>query len=659
MLLAASSALLWIYGIASINPLNNTFADLYPVLLWRLGEFRPAVGSIQGAFFPAMLTHLPGTLAFLSHAFGLSADAIYSSTNWASLAVGFAAIYATTRTIAQSHWAALFALLVFPGTWLTEYVVGYPVNFVDGQAFAGAWAMEWALGIWAVWLALPREGRKAVVPYVLTGILFNFHSTYAAILIAIFSAHELATVLLRRHGPSAESSSSVFFGIKLLVFFVFGFPQFYSLAIHAGEVRALPSAENWWKLIILRKNFHVFLWDGTWAFESLGRLGALFILLFVATRRHLAPSTSSKLLATAVSVAGFALISYLSVEILPIPTLAALVLTRSVFLVIVMIVALACACLVFSLRRYEQTKDFASAIAPLLAMGVVLSLSFDGRYRFLFTPTLLLLLALVVATDREVREAWRLLLVLAALLLGVAAARQFAFRLEVYLGILIALTVALLPYLTTRREQVPSRAKRLLTDAGAAQVTIWLGVAVVAIVLPYNYARKFDRIAASMQMAIDPKWTEATDWIANHTEPSALFIGPPVPDLSFRVRRSYVIDYDMMGSSIYAANLTGFEIKALKTIYDIDLEHTPRDSVRKIHWRILCALEEKYAQFVSSDDRVKIAKQEYPELSYVIGFVPETKPYQWECTTFRGQPLHSTIAFRNDKYVVYDVRHLQ
>jgi hypothetical protein len=248
--------------------------------------------------------------------------------------------------------------------------------------------------------------------------------------------------------------------------------------------------------------------------------------------------------------------------------------------------------------------------------------------------------------------------VLAAVLFGVAAARQFAFRLEVYLGILIAISVAVLPYLR-RREKVPNRPTRLLTDARATQVALWLSVAAVAIVLPYNYARKFDRIAGSMQMAIDPKWKEATDWIENHTERSALFIGPPVPDMSFQVRRSYVIDYDMMGSSIYAANLTGFEIKALKTIYDIDLEHTPRDSVRKIHWRILCALEEKYAQFISSDGRVKIAKREYPELSYVIGFVPETKPYQWECATFRSQTLPLTIAFRNDKYVVYDVRHLQ
>jgi hypothetical protein len=369
----------------------------------------------------------------------------------------------------------------------------------------------------------------ALVPYALTGILFNFHSTYAAILIAIFSAHEFATVLLRRRESTADSSTLVVIGIKLLVFCVFGFPQFFSLAMHAAEVRALPSAENWWKLIILRKNFHVFLWDGTWAFESLGRLGALFILLFVATRRHMAPSTNSKLLATAVSVAGFALISYLSVEVLPIPTIAALVLTRSVFLVIVMIVALSCACVVFSLQRYEQTKDFGSAIALVLAMATVICLSFDGRYRFLFTPTLLLLLAFVVATDREIREAWRLLLVLAAVLFGVAAARQFAFRLEVYLGILIAISVAVLPYIK-RREKVPDRPIRFLTDARATQMTLWLGVAAVAIVLPYNYARKFDRIAGSMQMAIDPKWKEATDWIGNHTERSALFIGPPVPD---------------------------------------------------------------------------------------------------------------------------------
>lgn len=127
----------WIAWLMHVNPPNHDYSDTFPVALWRLGEFNLVPGSLYEAAFPQLLTALPLLLAWGSRVLSIDLGSLYAAVTAVSVGLGLVGVAWAARTLADSPWAALAAVLVFPGTWLATLIVGYSMTFWDCVEIAG------------------------------------------------------------------------------------------------------------------------------------------------------------------------------------------------------------------------------------------------------------------------------------------------------------------------------------------------------------------------------------------------------------------------------------------------------------------------------------------------------------------------------------------
>jgi hypothetical protein len=149
-----------------------------------------------------------------------------------------------------------------------------------------------------------------------------------------------------------------------------------------------------------------------------------------------------------------------------------------------------------------------------------------------------------------------------------------------------------------------------------------------------------------------------TDWVRGETPPDSLFLVPPRPPILGSIERSFITNNAMMAYAAYILPLVEFNIDALRNIYQIDLPEMTLFEIRKAYPNgPRCALELGYINLLNNKDRVIFVKNQYPELDFLIGFMPGTSPWRWTCETiFEGEVLEFPIAFQNTDYIIYDLR---
>ena len=187
-------------------------------------------------------------------------------------------------------------------------------------------------------------------------------------------------------------------------------------------------------------------------------------------------------------------------------------------------------------------------------------------------------------------------------------------------------------------------------------------VAVSALVVVGLTAVKLPMIPAFQGAALPTDtWNDLTTFIREQTPAESLLIMPPYPYSIASTRRSYVLDYSLLGAAVYNPPMTSFELGALRNIYGVSLDGMSHDDIKAFLLKnegILCLLERRYRDLIASEDKVRALKQAYPSAAFLVGFKPGVTPLEWVCGAYDGPLLPLPLAHENREYVLYDLRTL-
>ncbi len=629
-----------VFGLAALNP-DMDAAEFAVAANVLTGRTVPVPGSIIAWIAPALLTQGSRLVAALMSLTGLSAYQILLACSPVLVFSGLMSIHWGTSRLAGNPLAGLCAVAVLPGSWVNDMVVGFHMSFWNANVTAANWGIVGTVIVLAVWLNGPRSGWRRLVPWALAGGVFCLHNTFGAIVaVALVLGEALdfgVSIAVRLRGMALGGGA----------FLLASSPQLLTLAGAVSTLQTSPPGEDWWNLMILRKHFHVFLWSNFAAphsFRLALQLAVTFALTTTLAWQLLESWTRARLLATGVAALALGLVSYGAAEVVVVPTLMGLVLSRSMLLPAYALLIVLCALPNLSLRRPGRVPAFvllcSLALPPLLAFGPGPAL-----------PGLLTIAVLLAATVHLWRGGGGIVTLLGGVAIALWPASSDDKR--IMLAITAMLAVAVLALLTGRKVEAEPTGEamcsvRRLRVVGSAIAIIVAGLLVIK-------AAKLQRAAASN--ALTPAWNQAIHWLRDHTKPDALLLMPPYPYSEITLGRSHIMSYLFMGFSIYARNALAYELDQLKLLYDIDLRAMSREQVWGLVWKPgpLCLVEKGYARTVSDRERLQAVSREHPQVSYVLAPLPGVTPPQWSCGPADTRRLDLPVVFTNSDYVVYDI----
>jgi hypothetical protein len=593
----------WSYRLVASYDMVLEFTDLLPWARALAGQFFVEDGSILHIIYPEVPTYLPAMMAWLD-GWGISPEMTQLVLVHVSMWLGFGGVYAIAWYFSRSHWAGLVAAALLSGTWLNTLSVGYGLFFWVHHPAIGIMSGAWAIAIWALWLNLDQSRRLWPLPYLLAALLIYLHPTNALILGGSFGFAALISAFTA--WPDWRAFLRPAAGIA--IFFVAALPLVFSLLQQGADSGPLDSA-SWWALMALRKPHHVLMWSG-WALASVALLVILCAVLTGLLSRHVSHRTTAQLVGTLVSCALFAAIGYTVVVLVPSPRLAGLVLSRSLDLVVAIIVAAATALAAIRMART------------------------DGNTR----RTMLASAALVVVVFGALPvEAWWTI---------------SSWSVPVFLAVfaIVSLNRRYWPF-------GPAPTQRMLA---AFVLALPLALAAGAMQAGYQKASTAAYLLASNRAP--PLWAATTAWIRDNTAPHSLLLMPPYPYGTDATRRSNVLDHLYMGYSVYVLKALPFELDALRRIYGLELSGKTIADVQQMiaegpSSSAGCLFEQGYASLLADSARVRRLSNYY-SIDYVVGFQPDAKPEQWSCVTFIGPKLDLPIVYENEVYIVYRAKGL-
>lgn len=598
-------------------PIDISTSDFSPGAAIRLGIVVPPPGLL----FTDLFSAVPGIGAKLQAAiagmFGDDVDfaaLLLCCTAIASMFIGAACV--VWRLVGSPLPIFLLAFL-YPLGWFGFLIVGYVgiTGTITGPT--GIWAQGWAALIWGLWFALPGHGALARIPFGLAGLLIGIHPIVGGILSSILFG-EIAVRLLRAKGARTAVARS---GLLDAGAFALGLIPF--LFTLSPGLRALSAAsfdpELWWRLMLFRKPFHVYLWDG-WDLAKATISIALVLALWANLRRSLDRVRNAKIVTTIGVVVVFFVVSYVVIALVPTPRFAGMVLSRAGFILAQMSVMFVCALpwLVWRERDHRHLR-FTLALSALILSISTLPPWWAPSPRSTWIPVALIGVLLASALLGERGAMWR-------------PPRWLRVSLPATIYALIALFVY---------------------QAAA----VWGG-------------HKASRLAFQEANDIAPgvgrdvyelEWRTVKTWLASNTRPDATLMLPPCLSGYFSpgLPRVSILSYAIIGSSVYNFGTVAKEADALRDIFGIDLRALDRNSIVRLKQEaggVLALLDARYLALTADAARLISLKRNYPELRFVVtaksgGYLPEF------CSTEKSpsDPAGLPIALATTNLVVIDL----
>lgn len=652
---------------------------------WLRGDFEPVQGSYQYYWARHILSMVPRIEAGLA---AMLNEDVLEMERWRSLigtVMAFLGLFFAGHALNGSPAVGLISSAVLPLSWIGKNMIGYDFLIWTGRPNVGNFGMAASVLIWAVWLTARRDTRCRLAAYLLAGLLFNIHAMYAVILLAIFVLFDIYVSVIVRESDRPMLKSLRLTVVGAIGFLILSLPQ---LLVHVslfGGLRANNSPDTWWRLMFAFKLHHVMPWrflradDGLYGVLMLVVLFGLGLYVVKPCIRQL---VWRKLLLTLGAVLALVVFNVVAVEVFWSSFIASLTLSRSTFLLPIGVLVMASQ---LSWRYVSAPADMADSRGRLI-----------GRSETLLLPVLLLsgpwiakslaaLLVLSTATLRrvDIRPS------IAQVIFGCTIA---AFGVSLGLSAVAGgLPMAAFSVLTLCYGAVVFGALAAFRNHGdAGNPASWFGrsldrlrsalnanghdarsvlccvilflMVIMHPVMLYGVLNLWNVVASpayrsAVESAAYFDAFRLTSWMRTATSKDALFVMPPHFRYSAGISlRSSIIDAGEIGFAIYMPARSDFELKAIRVIYDIDLLRMSWDEVKQFYWQAGCAFERRYLQ--GSINKVFQLKKEFPSLSYVVGVRPGVYPLMWGCGPFRGDILDLPIVFRNDTYIVYDVRKL-
>ncbi len=602
------------------GPIDMSASDFSPGAAIRLGIVVPPPDLL----FTDLFSAVPGIGAKLQAAI---AGMFGGDVDFAALLLCFSAIASMLIGAACVVWRLVGSPLpvfllafLYPLSWLGFLIVGYVGITGTLTAPTGIWAQGWAALIWGLWFALPGRGALARIPFGLAGLLVGMHPIVGGILSSILFG-EIALRFLRAKGARAAVVRS---GLLDVGVFVLGLVPF--ILTLSPSLRALSSAsfdpELWWRLMLFRKPFHVYLWDGLDLAKATASI-VIVLALWANLRRSLDRTRNAKIVATIGVVVAYFVVSYVVVALVPTPRLAGMVLSRAGFIFAQMSVMFLCALpwLVWRERDHRHLR-LALALSALILSISTLPPWWAPSPRLTWIPVALIGVLLASALLGERGATWR-------------PPRWLRVSLPAAIFALIALFVY---------------------QAAA----VWGGHK--ASRLAFQEAN--DIAPGVGRDAYESEWRAVKTWLASNTRPDATLMLPPCLSGYFSpgLPRVSILSYAIIGSSVYNFGTVAKEADILRDIFGIDLRALDRDSIVRLKQEaggVLALLDARYMALTADVARLIALKRNYPELRFVVtaksgGYLPEF------CSTEKSpsDPAALPVALATANLVIIDLEGL-
>ena len=649
---------LLINGYLSYNQGFGIFSssDTLIPALWLKGDLILVEGASEYISVPLMLTKLPYLEVWLSNLLNINLLAIERSLAVSGILFSLLGFVIAGYAIKRNLLVGILAATIYPISWVSNLLFGYSYNMVSAPGNTGTWAMAVSVFIWAIWLLIDRSGYQRIIPYAMTGILFNFHPTYAVILIVVFISLDIYRAFTTPGSRFFKKIKHTYWNIG--IFIILGLPQFISIIRTFGLARN-ASAHDWWKIMFFRKMHHLLPWRNPEYLLGFIVIVAIYLLLLKMIKPSITHDKYNKLLISFVVVNLFVLLNILGVEIFWNPLIASLTLTRASFLIAVLIILIISQ---YSFDQLELLKEKTVANNNDLITGFLLPVLFLSSVQWYISGIIVLVFLVLHYVLKKFNKSippWIVVLLGVTYLLSVFVLWGHYYRIVFFALIIIYLLIVI--YLLNKFTVIKNTINMLKTKKyfyiKCFLIVISLFIITIGHLFNLNGIQQLVRSPGGDTASIE-NWRDLTDWMRTETSRESLFLMPPYPVYSTAIsHRSSIIDAGSLGNSVYVSTLTEFEIKALRVIYDIDLSSKSQSEIINIGSDYHNVMERAYDKALNNERIIEI-KKEYPKLSYVVGLQPGGVYPRRDTGPFEGSILDFPIAFSNDMYVVYFVEDL-
>ena len=595
---------------------NYNYTDSFGPVLAQLGELKLVPDSVVTLFYNGAQTVLAELIALVCRTSGLSPEWVHTGIAIVTLVAALAGLGLAAAGIARTLWAGVVAMIAVPFAWPFALSIGYYAPFWTGYSTAGYWGLGWACAVWGLWLVAPATGVVSFVPFALAGLTFLLHPTWGIVVLSVVAVGELLTVM-----RSADRAAALRLAIvRGVIAIAVAGPQVVLILSNLGQVTSPADEAGWWPLIQFRKSFHFYIWDGVVPYGRLAKIAVVTALSMAVVWPRLNEIKRRRAVATVLAIGVLVVIAYVVMHVIPNRSLAAVVLTRGIGLLAAASIVFVAACAVGGEGNEGSGRGESAALwVALLGLAVPTQTPYFYGISYQFSQLL----------PPDIRA------------IG-----------DDSLSFLVT-TVALLVALFLRRGGL-AMVRQPVNSLGAVAVSALVVVGLTAVKLP---------MIPSFQGAAVPTdtWNDLTTFIREQTPADSLLIMPPYPYSIASARRSFLLDYSLLGAAVYNPPMTSFELGALRNIYGVSLDGMSHDDIKAFLLKndgILCLLERRYRDLIASEDKVRALKRAYPSADFLVGFKPGVTPLEWVCGAYDGPVLPLPVAHENREYVLYDLSQL-
>jgi hypothetical protein len=574
------------------------YSDTVTSTYWKTGAYAPVSGSVQAIVLSHVPLLLPSIFAVAAQLSGATIVDVHVAVGALVFGLTLLSAVSFAAILARSTWAGAIALPVAAGGWLTKLHLGYPYLIFSPTLLLGTWGLGIACATIAAWLLLPRDSGWLFVIFAAAGALACIHLTWGAITFLIIATGDI----LRCIGPSCKRALAGF-AAGSAIFMVLAGPQLLQLHASPSFPSTMPAsdAQDWWRVMALRKPFHIYLWGDDGITSGAIWLLVTAVLAWINIAGHVSRLLLIRTGAIIIVSAGLLALSFIVVEVLPNPRLAGLVVSRA------------------SLALVFVTSVIVTALPFLAARRWWRSQEHQDIWRMLF-----LMLALVMFSAPTTSSVDRSIMV---------ASLSFA---------------ALTPYMTGSLR-------------GSSRAAVVLFYAALVGGISGTLARipqQLDRQDELMPKGPSADWEEVTTFLREKTDHSQMVLMPPYPYATAASLRSWPMDYLYCGYSVYLPRMAGYEMRTLKTLYGIDINQREPSDIRawvSARGGVQCLFERGYRDLIADPDRVSALRAEWPKLGLVVSFKGGVIPHEWVCGPVDVPPLGYPAVFENDAYILYSI----
>jgi len=685
------------------------YSDMIEIARWISGDLEFVQGSTGYNAPPLWPTALPHFEVAISNIMKLDVIEVERWIMLFGMVIGTIGVFICGYILSRSTFVGLLSCAILPVSWIRYQTIGYKLGVWEGQPNLGTLAIGLCILVWGIWLAVIPNTVMWFLPYLLGGVLFYIHPTFAVILLTFFVANQMLEAIRKRMSWDTAKKNIQRIVIGVGCFLAISFPQLLDVLSSVRTPRVADIQDIWWRIMIARKQFHLFPWRDNSALVGFIGIVIIYSFLLLVMREKLPQQIWNKLLATLSVVVILVIFNVVVTEIFQIRFLTSIVLTRAtVFLPLGVVILIA---QLFWDQLWERSREIERSYYTVLRRVVLLLtpiiLVFDTKIfnisvnairsswsfrRFLMgiviniKPYQVVLIIIMLAMLVNELVGWLLkkkmklkyisiCIMLLGLFINEYVARLLSSDgvLEVsnvqkirMIELLLILSGILLWFISRLKigTQIADAYALLRSNVKQMGNDPWKVIASVTLILLLG-------LIVGMQLPglLNPidvletseyqDWLELTSWMSSDTEQDALFLFPPItPRHGGYSLRSDIMNYAHIGYSVSVPELTEFDLIALRTLYDIDLLNMSLEEIDALSANLMCEMQHGYYELLSDIEDLSRVKTEFPLMSYVVSIQPGYDSFDRGCEPFVGEILDLPIIFQNDRYIIYDVKNL-